>query len=128
MFSDTLEVAREHLEPGSMVVLTAEATMEEDQLKLLARGVQPVEGVVAGAGGTGLRVFVEAPEAVETTATVLRGAADTKGGRGPIRLCLMAQRPARRGRDRAGRQLPPSRRRSGGALRSLPGVAMVEEF
>ena len=30
MFSDTLEAAREHLEPGSMVVMGVEATMEEE--------------------------------------------------------------------------------------------------
>lgn len=101
--------------------------MEEDQLKLLARGVQPVEGVVAGAGGTGLRVFVEAPEAVETTATVLRGAADTKGGRGPIRLCLMASGLPGEVEIELGDNFPVSPQIRG-ALRSLPGVAMVEEF
>ena len=127
VFSDTLEAAREHLDPGSMVVLTVEATMEEDQLKLLARGVQPVEGVVAGAGGTGLRVFVEAPEAVETAATVLRGAADAKGGRGPIRLCLMASGLPGEVEIELGDNFPVSPQIRG-ALRSLPGVAMVEEF
>ena len=38
--------------------------MESDQLKLLARGVAPLDTVVADAGGTGLKIFVEAPEAL----------------------------------------------------------------
>ena len=41
VFSDTLESARNHLEPGQAVVLTVEATLEGETLKLLARAAQP---------------------------------------------------------------------------------------
>ena len=57
MFSDTLEVAREHLETGAQVVITAEATMEADQLKLLGRSVAPIDTVVADAGQRGCAFF-----------------------------------------------------------------------
>lgn len=101
--------------------------MEEDQLKLLARGVQPADEVVAGAGGTGLRVFVEAPEAVDTAATVLRDAADTRGGRGPIRFCLIGPGLPGEVEIELGDDFPVSPQIRG-ALRSLPGVATVEEI
>ncbi len=41
VFSDTLEAARDYLETGANVVLTVEATMESEQLKLLARSIRP---------------------------------------------------------------------------------------
>ncbi|WP_397543821.1 DNA polymerase III subunit alpha [Roseovarius salis] len=127
VFSDTLEVHRDQLDPGAMVVLTVEASMEEDQLKLLARGAQPADTVVADAGATGLRVFVEAPEAVSSVASVLQGVEDARGGRGPVRFCLMD--PALPGEVEiaAGRDYPVSPQIKG-ALKSLPGVAMVEEI
>ena len=43
MFSDVLDAARDHLEPGRSVVLTVEATVEGDELRLLARAAQPID-------------------------------------------------------------------------------------
>ena len=57
MFSDVLDLARDHLEPGMSVVLTVEATLEGDELKLLAKAAQPIDAAVAGAASAGLRVF-----------------------------------------------------------------------
>ncbi len=59
MFSDVLDAARDHLEPGRSVVLTVEATLEGDELKLLAKAAQPIDLAVAGAASAGLRVFVD---------------------------------------------------------------------
>ena len=47
VFSDTLEQARDFLEPGMNVVLTVEANLEGDTLKLLARAAQPIDSVAA---------------------------------------------------------------------------------
>jgi len=127
VFSDTLEAARAHLEPGVMVVLTVEATMEEDQLKLLARAAQPADAVVADAGASGLRIFVEAPEAVPSVAAVLENAADTRGGRGPVRFCLMDTGLPGEVEIAAGDSYPVSPQVKG-AIKSLPGVVMVEEI
>ena len=127
VFSDTLEASRDHLETGSMVVLTVEATMEEDQLKLLARVIQPADTVVADAGASGLRIFVEDAGAVPSVATVLEKSADAKGGRGPIYFCLLDQALPGEVEIAAGRDYPVSPQIKG-ALRSLPGVAMVEEI
>ena len=59
LFSDVLEAARDHLEPGRSVVLTVEATVEGDELRLLARHVQPIDAAVAGAATAGLRVYLD---------------------------------------------------------------------
>ncbi|WP_417599359.1 DNA polymerase III subunit alpha [Pararhodobacter oceanensis] len=71
VFSDTLEAARQHLETGMNVVLTVEATLEADTLKLLARGAQPIDDVVADAGAAGLCLRLEGPHALPGVAEVL---------------------------------------------------------
>ncbi|MEQ9260431.1 MAG: DNA polymerase III subunit alpha [Roseovarius sp.] len=126
VFSDTLESSRDFLEPGSRVVLGVEATMEEDQLKLLARSFQPADDVVADAGSTGLRIYVESAEAVPSVASVLEGAAGARGGRGPIYFCLLDQGLPGEVEIAAGRDYPVSPQIKG-ALKSLGGVVMVEE-
>ncbi len=128
VFSDTLEAARDHLETGMNVVLGVEVTMESEQLKLLARSAQPVDAVVAGAGDSGLKVFIEQGEAATSVASVLDRAKGENGraGRGPVHLCLMAP-------DLPGEveiELPgkwPVTPQIKGALKSLPGVVMVED-
>ncbi|MEL6648680.1 MAG: OB-fold nucleic acid binding domain-containing protein, partial [Pseudomonadota bacterium] len=126
MFSDTLEAAREHLEPGSMVVIGVEATMEEDQLKLLGRSVSPIDTVVSDAGQSGLKIFIEDEEVLTSVARVLEDAANAKGGRGPISFCLMdPDLPGEVEMTVPG--LFPVSPQIRGALRSLGGVVTVEE-
>jgi len=94
VFSDTLEAARDRLEPGRNVVLSVEAAIEADQLKLLARSVTPIDDVAAagGAAPPGLRVFVEDSDAVRSVADLLdRARAEAQSrARAPVHLCLMA--------------------------------------
>ncbi|MEO0773659.1 MAG: DNA polymerase III subunit alpha [Pseudomonadota bacterium] len=130
MFSDTLEAAREHLEPGSMVVIGVEANMEEDQLKLLGRSVSPIDSVVADAGQSGLKIFVEDEAVLASVARVLEEAAKSKAsttsGRGPISFCLMnPDLPGEVDMEVPG--LYPVSPQIRGALRSLGGVVTVEE-
>ena len=128
IFSDTLETAREFLETGANVVLGVEATMESDQLKLLARSVSPIDAVAADAGSMGLRVFVDAPEAVSTVAALLeRATAEAKShSRGPVQLCLMAPDLPFEVEIALGDKfyLNPQIK---GALKSLGGVLTVED-
>jgi len=128
MFSDTLEACRDHLETGSQVVLQVEATMESDQLKLLARSVSPIDVAVADAGSSGLRVFIEEEGAITTVATVLQNAARDKvrGGRGPIYFCLMGHGLPGEVDIELGQEFPVNPQIKG-ALRSLGGVLEVEE-
>ncbi|EAR49752.1 DNA polymerase III subunit alpha [Oceanicola granulosus HTCC2516] len=128
MFSDTLETARDHLESGSQVVLSVEATMEADQLKLLARSVSPIDVAVADAGSSGLKVFVEHADAINAVASVLEGAGrdGARGGRGPILFCLMdPDLPGEVELD-LGAEFPVNPQIKG-ALRSLPGILEVQE-
>ncbi len=128
MFSDTLEVAREHLETGAQVVVQVEATLEADQLKLLGRSVAPIDNVVQDAGSVGLRIFVEEATAVNHVATILeRAVADKiKGGRGPIYINLMGDGLPGEVEIDCGAEFPVNPQIKG-ALRSLDGVIEVEE-
>ena len=128
MFSDVLEAARPHLEPGMGVVLQVEATLEADQLKLLARGAQPIDGVVAGGAQSGLRVFVEEPGAVGVVADLIeRMRAEPRlQGRGPVSLCLMGEGLPGEVDVLLGEDFPVNPQIKG-ALRSLGGVREVEE-
>ena len=128
LFSDVLEAARDHLETGSQVVISCEATMEADVLKLLGRSVSAIDTAVADAGSSGLRVFLDTPEAIVSVATILENAVRDKvrGGRGPIYFCLMD--PALPGEVELdlGQDFPVNPKIKG-ALRSLSGVIDVEE-
>ena len=127
MFSDTLEAAREHLETGARVVITCEATMEADQLKLLARAVAPIDRLVADAGGAGLRVFIDAPDVIPSVQTILANAArDGVRGRGPIYFCLMGDDLPGEVELDLGDDFPVNPQIKG-ALRSLGGVIEVED-
>jgi DNA polymerase-3 subunit alpha len=128
LFSEALEAARELLEPGAKVVVRVEATLEADQLKLLGRGVMRAEGEVAQAGATGLRIFVEAPEAIQAVAGLIDApVAQVAGHRpGPLKLCLIGEGLPGEVEVDIGRRIAASAeiRR---ALKSLPGVVDVQE-
>ena len=129
LFSDTLEACRDHLETGAKVVVSVEATLESDQLKLLGRGVVPIDTAVADAGGMGLRIFIETASAIAAVSQVLEGArkAQVVPGKGPVHLYLMD--PALPGEVEVdlGMEFPVTPQIKG-AIRSLGGVLEVEEF
>ncbi len=129
LFSETLEKSREYLETGAQVVLTTEATMEADQLKLLGRSVGPADSVVAEAGATGLRIFVDEAQAVPTVAKVLEDAATaTKGAaRGPIQLLLLDPSLPGDVEMDLGVEFPINPQIKG-AIKSLEGILSVEEI
>ncbi|WP_113910908.1 DNA polymerase III subunit alpha [Roseovarius dicentrarchi] len=129
MFSETLEKSREHIDTGAQVVVTVEATMESEQLKLLARAVAPIDGVVADAGSLGLMIFVDAPSAVASVARVLEGAGEAaRAARpGPIRFCLMGDGLPGEVELSAGRDYPVTPQIKG-AIKSLDGVMDVQDI
>ncbi|MEJ6390597.1 DNA polymerase III subunit alpha [Gymnodinialimonas ulvae] len=127
VFSEALEASREFLETGSNVQVQAEATLEAEQLKLLARAITPVDNAIAGEAN-GLRVFIEAATGIASVESLLeRTAADAaKAARGPIHLCLMAPDLPGEVEVILGDNFPVSPQIKG-ALRSLEGVMDVEE-
>ena len=128
LFSETLEKSREHLETGAKVVVTVEATVEADQLKLLGRSVAPIDLAVADAGGMGLRIFVDAPDAINAVAGVLDTARKTlKIGRGPVQFCLMDPNLPGEVEVDLGQEFPITAQVKG-AIKSLGGVIEVEDI
>ncbi|MDX2485078.1 MAG: DNA polymerase III subunit alpha [Pseudodonghicola sp.] len=129
LFSEALEKSRDALETGSKVVVTVEATMESDQLKLLGRGVAPIDVAVAQAGTAGLKVFVDNANAVDPVATILEEAAKAARGaaKGPVQLCLLDPSLPGEVEMDLGREFAINPQIKG-ALKSLDGVLDVEEL
>jgi len=130
VFSETLEAARHLLEPGSAVVLTVEATLEGETLKLLARAAQPVDEIAAAAGSAGLRIHLAEAAAAEAVAALFaRVAEDAAQGRtrGPVVICVPDRDSGAEIDVTVGETLPvgPQVR---GAIKALQGVAAVEEL
>ncbi len=128
MFSDALEASRDFLETGAQVVLSVEATMESEQLKLLGRSVSPIDLAVADAGSTGLRVFLGDITAIPTVDEILQNAIrdKVKGGRGPITFTIDDAELGEIDVE-LGAEFPVNPQIKG-ALRSLSGVIEVQEI
>ena len=126
VFSDVLEASRALLEPGSNVVLTVEANLEGETLKLLTRAVQTIDSLVADAGSQGLRIHVDRPAAVDSVAALLVGVAENGRSRGPITFCVVDPDTGHEIDVTLPRDFPmnPQIR---GAIKSLGGVVMVED-
>ncbi|MCB1366601.1 MAG: DNA polymerase III subunit alpha, partial [Rhodobacteraceae bacterium] len=132
MFSEALEKYRDLLVVGRNLVVGVSAEKQGDQLKLLAQSVQPVDKAVADAASVGFRVYVNEIAAISAVAELMaetsKDAPDHS--RGPIDIALLDPTlPGGRGEvvvklKKSYCVLPQIK----GALRSLGGVAMVEEF
>ena len=129
IFSDTLEKCREHLETGSKVVVTVKAEMESDQLKLLAQSMTPVETIVADAGNSGLKIYLDDASAVGPVANILEGAKETMKNmpKGPIWFCLTNMDLPGEVEIDAGAGFPVNPQIKS-ALKSVEGVMAVEEI
>ncbi|MGR3756810.1 MAG: DNA polymerase III subunit alpha [Tranquillimonas sp.] len=130
VFSDTLEASRDLLEPGSNIVVQVEATVENDQLRLLGRSVAAVDTAVAGAAGAGLRVFLQAETAVAAVAALFDRALGDRAAarsRGPVHLCLLHPDLPGEVELELGAEYPVSPQIKG-ALKSLDGVMTVEDL
>jgi DNA polymerase III subunit alpha len=123
VFSDVLETARDLLEAGASVVLTVEANLEGDSLKLLARAVQPIDAVADQAGASALRIHLNRAEAAGSIAALL---ARVEGRtRAQITLCV----PDDQGReiDLTLPQPYPITPKIRSAIKAMQGVVQVEE-
>jgi DNA polymerase III subunit alpha len=136
VFSETLEAAREWLEPGQNVVLTVQANLEADQLKLLATSAAPVDAGLARAGRTEIRVFIEEETAATSVRSLLERYRDDSSvrGRGAVTLStlgvelLVGGMPRICDIDIALGDGWPMNPQIKSALRSLTGVVAVEEL
>ncbi len=121
VFSDTLAAARDLLEPGRAVLVTADLRSENDGLRLTAQKIEALDEAAAKAAA-GLRVFLNDPGPVDSLHKVLEclGA-----GRGRVRLVLDLD-----GRCEVEMALPGAWAISAAtraAIKAIPGVVDVEE-
>ena len=126
---DTLEAAREHLDPGASVVLTVEATLEGETLKLLARAVRQIDTVAADTGALGLRVHVETETAINSVAALLARVADEAKikSRGPVSFCIADRDTGCEIDVAAGGDFPVNPQIKG-AIKAIGGVVHVEDI
>jgi DNA polymerase-3 subunit alpha len=84
VFSEVLATAREYLEPGQAVMITADVHLQDELPKLLCASVKPLDDAVAQAAA-GLRIFVADPQTLPSLKSIL----DRQGrGRGKVSLVL----------------------------------------
>ena len=124
VFSDTLEAARDYLEPGRNVVLTVEANLEGETLKLLARAATPIDQVAAEAGASAIRIHVNRAEAMTSLAALL----GRLEGRTKAQVTLCVQDDQGREIDVTLPQPYPITPQIKGAIKAMQGVVMVEEI
>ena len=125
VFSDVLMANRDHLEPGSNIVLTVEPEIDGEQVKMLARAVQPIDGAVKDAAPAGLRIYVNEPRAFDSIAKRL---ADAPAGRGgPVNLVMTIPELDKEAEIALPGEYPVTPAIKG-AIKAAQGVLHVEEF
>ena len=110
------------------VLLTVQAELESDQLKMLVRSAQPIDSAVAQPGSSmGFRIYVEQAKAVSDVASLLqRMQGEKTTARGPIELRLLADDMGGEVDVSLGTSLPVSPQFKS-ALKAVPGVLSVED-
>ncbi len=84
-FSDTLNAARELLEPGTSVIVSVEADVEGEEVKLRLQGVEALDKAAA-AVVQGVQIFVRDATPVESIAKRLE-----RKGKAPVLLTLITE-------------------------------------
>jgi DNA polymerase-3 subunit alpha len=128
LFPEDFEAVRQVFDRTLQVVMTLEARFNEGQFDPVARGVTALEDVVADAGASGLKVWLEDAGAAALVARVLADAAAAAKGRarGPVTLCLLHPDLPGEVEIDCGAEYPVTPQVKG-AIKSLPGVVMVDE-
>ncbi len=120
LFSEVLNACRDLLTEGMAVVVTAEARIDNDNLRLTAQGMEGLEKAAQGVG-QGIRLWLEGAAAVDPIRTLL-----AREGRGRGRVVVIARTGEGQEVELAlpgGFNVSP---RLMQAMKVLPGVAEVE--
>jgi DNA polymerase-3 subunit alpha len=121
LFSEVLGQARSLLDSGQPLIVTVDVRREEENLRLTAQKIEPLDNVVAQAAA-GLRVFVSEPEALPRLKSVI---SRESGGRG--RVSVVLDLPSREVELAlpGGFRIDPKIR---AAVKSLPGILDVHDI
>ena len=125
VFSDVLMAHRDDLNPGCNVVLTVEPEIDGEQVKMLARAVQPIDSAVKDAAPAGLRIFVSEPRALESIKARLDAVGPGRGG--PVNLVFTLPEMDREVEVALPGDYPVSPQVKG-AIKAAIGVVHLEEF
>src|SRR5690606_372337 len=120
VFSDTLFAARELLEPGRLVVVTADARREEDSYRLNIQSVEPIDKATRDAAA-GLRVFLSEPEPLASLKQII-----AREGKGKGRINLVLDLDGAQEVEmvlKGGWAVSPAGR---AAIKAIPGVVDVQ--
>ena len=131
LFPDDFETVRKVFEQTTQVVMTLEARFNEGQFDPIARSVAPIDGIV-DAATAGLNVMIDDEDAVGMVQSVLEPFRDDPSirTRGELLLTALAVPLADAAQDVSvsiGEGWPVSPKIKG-ALKSLPGVVLVEDM
>jgi DNA polymerase-3 subunit alpha len=120
-FSETLAVSRELLDAGGPLLIDVDAKLEEEQLRLTCQRIASLDQEAAKAAA-GIRIIIENDSPIQDLRTLIGGEA-----RGRNRVAIVARM--------GGREVELGLRNTiaitpkfMGALRSIPGIAEVEEI
>ena len=122
--SGKTEKGRAQFEPGQNLVLTVEANLDGDTLKLLARGATPIDQVAAEAGASALRIHLNRPAAVTAIAQLL----SRVEGRHRARISLTVADDHGREIDLTLPDRYPITPQIKGAIKAIRGVVLVEDL
>ena len=131
LFPDDFESIRKVFEQTTQVVMTLEARFNDGQFDPIARSVAPIDGIV-DAASAGLNVMIDDAGAVPMIQSVLERYKGDKSirARGEVLLTALAVPLNDTTQDVAvsiGEDWPVSPQIKG-ALKSLPGVVLVEDY
>jgi DNA polymerase-3 subunit alpha len=131
LFPDDFETMRKVFEQTTQVVMTLEARFNEGQFDPIARSAAPIDGIV-DAATAGLNVMIDDEVAVPMVQSVLERFKDDKSirSRGEIILTALSVPLPGAPQDVSvsiGDGWPVSAQIKG-ALKSLPGVVLIEDI
>ena len=121
LFSETLSEARGLLDSGEPLVVTVDVRNEEENLRLTAQKIEPLDVVVADAAA-GLRVFLGEVRALASLKSVI---APEAGGRGRVTVVLGLPSREVEIAIPGGFKVDP---RTRAAVKSLPGIIDVHDI
>ncbi|MEM7268822.1 MAG: DNA polymerase III subunit alpha, partial [Pseudomonadota bacterium] len=125
VFSDVLMAHRDDLTPGRNVVLTVDPEIDGEQVKMLARAVQPIDNAVKDAAPAGLRIFVNEAKALDSIKARLDAAGPGRGG--PVNLVVTLPDTQREVEIALPGEYPVTPQIKG-AIKAAQGVVHLEDF
>jgi DNA polymerase-3 subunit alpha len=121
LFSELLSSARDLLEPNTPLLVTVEARLDDEQLRLTAQQIESLDQAAAKAAA-GLKIFIRDPSPLDSLKALV-----AKEARGRGRIVLVAQTEEREIEAwlGGGYALSPTMI---GAVKTIPGVVDVQEL